>query len=122
MNRVARSIFLFGLYIAALGLLLTTLPGLVIGPFGFQQPQEPWIRVLGVVVFVLGCYYVQAARQDVVPFFRWTIWGRCLVLVGFILLVAAGQAAPALIVFGVIDAAGAAWTALEMRASRRARA
>ena len=119
MNRVARSIFLFGLYIAVLGLLLTTVPGLVIGPFGFEQPREPWIRVLGVVVFVLGCYYVQAARQDVTPFFGWTIWGRCLVLVGFTLLVAGGLVAPALIIFGVIDAAGAAWTALEIRASRQ---
>lgn len=119
MNRVARSILIFGLYIAAMGLLLMTIPGPVVGLFGFPQPEEPWIRLLGLVVFVLGFYYVLAARQDVKPFFRWTIWGRCIGLVGFVLLVVAGQAAPAVILFGVVDGAGAAWTALEMRASRR---
>ena len=120
MSRAARSIFLFGLYIAILGLLLTVVPALVIGPFGFEEPREPWIRVLGVVVFGLGCYYVQAGRQNVTPFFRWTVWGHCLVLVGFTALVVAGLVNPALIIFGVIDAAGAGWTALELRRSKEA--
>lgn len=117
MNRAARSIFVFGIYIVVLGLLLATRPALVIGPFGFPVPQEPWIRVLGVVVFVLGCYYVQAARQDVTAFFRFTLWGRGAILAGFTLLVLAGLAAPALIVFGAIDVAGAAWTALALRSA-----
>lgn len=118
MSRAARSIFVFGIYIVVLGGLLATRPSLVVGPFGFPDPQEPWIRVLGVVVFVLGCYYVQAARQHVTAFFRWTVWGRSAILAGFTLLVIAGVAAPALIVFGAIDAAGAAWTALALRAAR----
>jgi hypothetical protein len=119
MNRVARSIFIFGIYLAVVGLLLMTIPGFVVGLFGFPQPQEPWVRVVGLVVFVLGYYYLQGARQDVMLFFRGTIWGRCLGLAGLILLVVGGQAAPALILFGVVDAAGAAWTALEIRGSRR---
>ena len=108
MTRVARSIFVFGLYVAILGLLLAMVPALVLEPFGFATPREPWVRVLSVVAFILGFYYVQAARQEVMPFFRWTIWGRGIVLIGFSLLVATGQAAPALILFGLIDAAGAA--------------
>jgi len=121
MSRAARSIFIFGVYIVVLGFLLSTLPNIIIGPFGLPEAREVWIRVLGVVAFVLGCYYVQAARQEVTAFFHWTIWGRGAILVGFTLLVVAGQAAPALILFGVVDAAGAAWTALELRASRRTR-
>ena len=120
MTRVARTIFVFGLYIVALGILLIALPNLVIGPFGFPETREPWIRVLGVVAVVLGLYYIQAARQEVTAFFNWTIWGRCAVLAGFAGLVIAGVAAPPLILFGAIDAGGAAWTALELRASRRA--
>lgn len=122
MSRAARSIFVFGMYIVVLGFLLSTLPNVVLGPFGFPEAREVWVRVLGVVVFVLGGYYVQAARKDVTAFFEWTVWGRGVILVGFTLLVVAGQAAPALILFGVIDAAGAAWTALELRRTRRARA
>jgi len=37
---------------------------------------------------------------------------------GFTLLVLPGLAAPALIAFGVIDAAGAVWTAMELRSRR----
>jgi hypothetical protein len=121
MSRAARSILIFGVYIVVVGVLLSTSPNALIGPLGFPDAQEPWIRVLGVVVIVLGCYYVQAARQEVTSFFQWTIWGRVAILAGFSLLVVAGQVAPALILFGVIDAAGAAWTALELRASRRTR-
>ncbi len=116
MTRAARSILVFGVYIVVLGLLLASLPHLVIGPFGFPEAREPWIRVLGVVVVVLGAYYVQAARQEVTVFFRWTVWGRCGILAGFTLLALAGLAQPALILFGAIDAAGAAWTALALRA------
>jgi hypothetical protein len=121
MSRAARSILIFGVYIVVVGVLLSTAPHVLLGPLGFPDPQEPWIRVLGVVVIVLGSYYVQAARQEVTSFFRWTIRGRIGILAGFSLLVVAGQVAPALILFGVVDAAGAAWTALELRASRRTR-
>jgi len=120
MSRAARSILVFGVYIVILGLLLVALPNVVLGQFGFPDAREPWIRVLGVVVVVLGLYYVQAARQEVVAFFRWTIWGRTGILAGFVMLVLAGLAKPALILFGAVDAAGAAWTALELRSSRAA--
>jgi hypothetical protein len=119
MSRAARSILVFGVYVLVLGLLLIALPNLVIGPFGFAEAREPWIRVLGVVVVVLGSYYVQAAQQGVTAFFQWTVWGRGGILAGFTVLVLAGLAGPALIFFGVVDAAGAIWTALELRASRR---
>jgi hypothetical protein len=118
MTRPARSILVFGIYVVALGVLLTAVPDAVIAPFGFPQAREPWIRVLGVVATVLGGYYIAAARQEVTAFFRWSIWGRGCVLLGFTLLAVAGIASPSLILFGVVDAAGALWTALELRARR----
>lgn len=114
MSRAARSVLAFGIYIGVMGLLLTTFPNLVIGPLGFPEAREPWIRVLGVVVAVVGFYYVQAARHELTNFLQWTVWARVAVLVGFVLLVVAGQAPPVLILFGLIDAAGAAWTAVEL--------
>lgn len=118
MTRAARTIFVFGIYIVAMGVLLTFVPGPTVRPFGFPEPHEPWIRVLGVVALVLGSYYIQAARENVVAFFRWTLWGRSMVLAGAVALVVAGVAPPGLIVFGVIDAAGAVWTALALRKER----
>jgi hypothetical protein len=121
MSRAARSVLVFGIYIAVMGLLLSTVPNMVIGPLGFPEAREPWIRVLGVVVAALGFYYVQAARHELTHFMKWTVWVRAVVLVGFVLLVVAGQAPPVLILFGLIDAAGAAWTAFALGAGRRTR-
>jgi hypothetical protein len=116
----ARSIFVFGVYVCLVGIGLVTLPNLVIGPLGFPPAREPWIRVLGAVAFVLGLYYVQAGRENVVAFFRWSLWGRGLILVGFTGLVVFRQAPAALILFGVVDALGAAWTYVALRGDRRA--
>ncbi len=119
MSPAARSILLFGIYIVIIGLLLVSVPNVLTATFSFPETQEPWIRVLGIVVTVLGLYYVQAGRNNIVAFFEWTVWGRGLVLLGLVGLVVFGLAGPMLIVFGVIDALGATWTALALRTSRR---
>ena len=59
---------------------------------------------------VLGAYYVVAARAELIPFFRATVWGRCLVLVGFAALAALEWAPMTFIGVGVIDSLGALWT------------
>ncbi len=40
--------------------------------------QHPCVR--SVVVLALGQYDCAAVRQDVIPYFRWTVWGRALVV------------------------------------------
>ena len=67
---------------------------------------------------VLAYFYIQAARNEIKPFFRWTVHERPLVLVCFIALVAFGLAEPMLILFGVADLLGAVWTALALRTSQ----
>ena len=116
MTAAAMSVFSFGCYLVINGLTLIFAPNMLLSWFGIAPTSDPWIRVLGVVVFVLGLYYASAGRQGIVAFFRWTIWGRTIVPVAFIALVAAGMAPRQLIVFGLIDAAGAVWTAFAMRA------
>jgi len=120
MSPAARSIFAFGVYVVLVGIGLVSFPNPMLGPLGFPAAQEPWVRVLGVVVFVLGLYYTQAGRENAVPFFRWSVWGRFTILIGFTGLVVSGQAPVPLILFGVIDAAGAAWTYVALRTGRPA--
>jgi hypothetical protein len=117
-SRAARTIAAFGVYCVAVGAVLILVPNLFLGALGLEPTREPYIRVLGVVLVVLGFYYVAAARSEAVVFFRWTVWGRPIVLAAFIGLVLAGAAPPVLILFGVVDAAAAAWTALALRGSR----
>jgi hypothetical protein len=115
MTGAAVSVFSFGCYLVLNGLTLLFAPNVLLSLFGIPATDEPWIRVLGVVVFILGLYYAAAGRQGVVPFFHWTIWGRGLVLLLFVILVVTDRAPRQLIAFGLLDAAGAVWTAIALR-------
>jgi hypothetical protein len=115
MNKPSRSILVFGIYLIANALVLVAIPNTLLGLLRLAPTTEPWIRVLGVVVGVLGGYYVSAARQGLTGFFHATVWGRGIVLVALAVLVGLGLAPPILIGFGLVDAAGALWTWVALR-------
>ena len=82
------------------------------------------IRVTGfaltaMLVLILGYYYSTAARNNLTVFMRASVYGRFSVLVFFIAFVALGWAPATLILFGVIDAVAAGWTAVSLRADQR---
>jgi hypothetical protein len=115
MSKGARSVFVFSIYLLVLGALLVVIPNVLLSPFGFLETEEVWIRVVGMLVLILAYYYSRAARRGLTEFFRWTVHARGAVLVFFAAFVALGLAPAALILFGVVDAAGALWTAVALR-------
>ena len=115
MSKSATSIFVFGIYLLIVGPVLVLAPNFLLSLFAIPETSEVWIRVLGVVAAVLGYYYVQAARNDQVAFFRATIPGRLAVLVCFTAFVVLKMTAPTFVIFGVVDALGALWTALALK-------
>lgn len=122
MTRSARSVFVFALYLLVLGTTLLLVPNLLLALFGIVETSEVWIHVVGMLVVILGFYYLEAARHDLIPFFYATVYARCAVLVSFVAFVVIGLAPPILILFGTIDAAGALWTQTSLRAERRTEA
>jgi hypothetical protein len=118
MSSSALSILVFGAYLVVVGAMLVVAPNVLLSLFGVPSTQEVWIRILGIVVFVFGLYFVQASREGVTAFFRWTVWGRSIVVVAFVVFVALGMAPRVLVLFAAIDAAGALWTALALRGGR----
>ena len=117
MKRAARSILVVGIYLLLLGAALIAAPNLVLAPFGLPPTSDVWLRVVGVLVLVLGHYYVQAARHDLVPFYRATVPARVFVFLCFVAFVLFGLVKPPLILFGAIDLAGAAWTYFALRST-----
>ena len=111
MSKSAISVLVFAIYLFLLGLTLMVVPNRLLSVFGIPVTSEVWIRVVGMLVTILGTYYYQAARHGLRPFLEATVYGRCSVLVFFIVFVLLKFAPPVLILFGVIDAAGAIWTA-----------
>ena len=115
MSNAAKSILVFGIYLVVIGLTYLVVPNIALALLGFPTTNEPWIRVVGLLVLILAYVYIQASRNEVKLFFRWTVHTRPFVLVCFIVFVVLGLAKPMLILFGVVDLLGALWTGLALR-------
>jgi Na+-transporting NADH:ubiquinone oxidoreductase subunit NqrD len=115
MSQAAKSLFVFGVYLCALGLLLLLGPNLLLQLFGVPPTHEVWIRINGMFVLCLSFYYVQAARNELTTFIRWTIPARIAVIIYFAAFVLLVSAPKALLLFGLIDLLAALWTWLALK-------
>src|SRR5947207_1181500 len=121
MTGASRSLFVFGIYLVALGVLLLLSPNLLLRTLGVPVTNEIWIRVNGMFVICLAYYYIQAARHGVTAFIRWTVWGRAAVIVFFLSFVLLGGAQKPLLLFVVFVFISTIWTfiALQKEMGRR---
>ena len=119
MSKTAFTIKASCCYIIALGLALVLVPDLVLAALRMPPTSEVWIRVVGMTVINIGIFFWVAAQTEAVALFRATLYVRPLVLAWLAAFVLLGLAPPQLLVFGVIEAAGALWTWLALRADQR---
>jgi hypothetical protein len=115
MSQAAKSLFVFGIYLCALGLILLLIPNRILQVFGAPPTNEVWIRINGMFVLCLSFYYLQAARHGLTDFIRWTVWTRIAVIFYFTAFVLLISAPRALLLFGLIDLAAALWTWLALK-------
>jgi len=116
MSRAGISVLLFGIYACATGLILITVPNLLLGLLHLPLVTDVWIRVAGGLVTVIGAYYTAAALGNVRPFFRWSVPVRMGLVATFVIFVLLGLVKPVLLLFGAIELASAIWTAVALRA------
>lgn len=114
MSDSAISLFVFGIYLLFLGAGYSFIPNLILTKLKFPKTDEPWIRIMGILIIVIGYYYIVAAQNEFINFFSATVIGRFGEFVAFVLLVLAKKAPPILIAFGLIDAIGGLWTFLTL--------
>ena len=120
MSPAARSIFVFAFYLWVLGAILVLVPNALLSVFGIPETDEVWVRVVGMLVLILGYYYLGAAREEQTTLMRRSVFARLSVLGFFVAFVILKLAPPVLIVFGVVDALAATWTAIALRAGNAA--
>lgn len=118
MRDPVKSIFVFGIYIIILGVVLLIIPNAYLALGGVPPTNEVWIRVVGMLLFLLGYYYLQAARAKLYEFFLWTVYARASIIVFLICFVLAGLSSPVILLVGIIDLLGAIWTGLALRSAR----
>ena len=120
MTSAARSVYVFGIYLIVLGGILLGSPNTLLTLFGIPPTTEPWIRIVGMLVMVIGMLDVACARTEQTAFMQATVRTRLFALVTFLVFAALGIAPTILILFGLIDAAGAVWTHTALRSKRAA--
>ena len=114
MKSAAFTIKVFGTYVIVTGLGVMLIPALWLSLLGLPPPNEIWVRVLGLVTCVLGVYYWANGLANYRPFFVSSLYGRSIFCAGCIGLVVFASAPWQLIILGVIDLAGAAWTKMAL--------
>jgi hypothetical protein len=117
MTSAARSIYVFGIYLIATGGFLMGAPNTFLSIFGIQPTTEPWIRIVGMLVIVIGILDLACARNEQTAFFRATVYTRTFAFITFVIFAVLGIAPSILILFGIIDELGALWTFTALKKS-----
>lgn len=115
MTAASKSLYYFGFYLLALGITLIASPNLILSLFQIQETTEVWIRVVGTVVSGIGLYYVFMASSNNALFLILSVYVRTTILLWFVIFVVLDWAPPQLILFGLVDVAGAAWTYVALK-------
>ncbi len=121
MTKSSLSILVFAIYLASLSAAFIFFPNPFIMLFGFEATTEIWIKILGFILGVLAFYFFMATVDNATNFYRWTVYARLSTLPIFLTFVVLGMAPPVLVLFGIIDAACALWTALALKYERSAK-
>jgi hypothetical protein len=117
MTHAARSVYVFGIYLVVLGGVLMGTPNTLLAMVGQPATTEPWIHVLGIPVMGMGLTYLAMAGSGQTAFLQVSVWGRLFALAAFVALTVVGIVPPIVAAFGLLDAAGAAWTHATLRAA-----
>lgn len=101
-------------YVAITGLQLIFVPNILLGLLGLPTTNEIWIRILGIIVFILAILYRSILNFGTKEVIKATILTRLVAAIGIILL-AFWSGMPILIIFASVDVATAIWTWFEMK-------
>ena len=119
MSKAAFSAKIFAAYLFVVGPVLIAVPNLLLSVFGLPPTSDVWIRVAGVTAFMLGVYAWIAAKHEFTPFLEASVYVRSVVFLAFTTFAVAGLAPAMLVLFGVVDLLGGAWTHFALKADAR---
>lgn len=115
MSRSATSLFVFGIIIIIIGIPIIFFPRQMTFSSGPSTPEDVYIRITGFFAAALGTYCILAARHEWKEFFRWSVYTRLTLVLFYIALVLFGIAESRILIDGIIELAGAIWTAWALR-------
>ncbi|MFC0213366.1 hypothetical protein ACFFK0_13030 [Paenibacillus chartarius] len=121
MSAIARTVYVFGLYLILLGIALLLVPGWLDALLGVDPEDNGWLRLSGLLAAVTGTLYCGIAVNGSAGLCRLTIVTRIGAAVMLAVLVSLGQLPGSFLVLAWIDAAGGLWTHIVSLRSGKAR-
>jgi hypothetical protein len=115
MDKVSKSIYIFGWYSLLMGTVLLFFPGFILPLFDLPVTGEPWLNLLGFVLICSSYYYIRSARSGNRQFAVYTTHTRFTAPLVVAYLIASGKADWHFISFGIVDGLGGLWTWYEIK-------
>jgi hypothetical protein len=112
MTSTAKSVYYFSFYLLAAGLALFLIPNMILPIMGIVPTGEAWIRLVGVLTFILGVFFNYMAKNNIEKFFFISMYGRGIFSLAIFALIFFYEAPLQLLLFAAADLAGLMWTLL----------
>lgn len=110
MSKSAKSVFIYGVYLAINGLLLLSVPNVLLNSLRIEPTTEVWIRLAGILLMAVSVYYFIAAKQELAVIMKATAFIRFSIIFFFAAFVLLDLVSPGIMVIAAIDFLGGAWT------------
>ncbi len=120
MSKTAKSILFFSFYMIIVALVLIFVPTLVLRILSIPDSGSILVRFMGMTVLFIAYLYLRAGLNEkkfraLYPLTLHTRFSALVILILFTIILGAN---PIIILFGLIDSAGAVWTIISMRRDR----
>ncbi len=106
------------LYMLGSGTTLIFAPNFLLGIFGFEPSNDVWIRVFGLLVFVVAGFYYMIAKENYLKLKQFSVYERLVFCSGLVVFVLLGMTKPMLIGFAAFEAFLAIWSHFELKNNR----
>ena len=80
------SVLVWAIYELVIGVSLFLIPTQFTQIFGIDDPQEVWIKVVGLTVVLIGVYYLGGVLNNSTWMYRYSVFGRLIAVVGLVYL------------------------------------
>ncbi len=115
MKHSTLSMLVFAVYEVILCVVFIVFPNEFAALFKLGPPDGLWIRVFGMLLGIVAFFYIMAVREGNTSFYRWTFYGRLVVLPTFAVFVVLRIAPPIALLFGAWDTSAGIWTGIALR-------
>jgi len=103
MTTASKLILVFGIYMVCVGAGFLWVPNFNLHLLSLQPSNDPWIRFMGLIILVVGGYYIYCSYHQQRAFYMATVIGRIVIFIGAVGLVLFANMYPVIIAVSGVD-------------------